>query len=69
LNGFNRVFDVAFVINGQLFAGVNAVVWVSDDFQQDLCGLSVLAATFGQLGKLTARLWAEFGRQPNRQGL
>jgi hypothetical protein len=52
-----------------LFAGVKAVVRISDDFEQDFCGVSVFAAALGHLGELAARLWAEFGRKPNRQGL
>jgi hypothetical protein len=52
-----------------LFAGVNAVVWIGNNLQPNLGGLSVVAAALGHLRKLAARSGAEFRGQSNRQGL
>jgi hypothetical protein len=69
LGGFDQIFGVAFVINGQLFAGVNAVVLVGNNFQPNLGSLSVFAAALGQLCKFPARLGTKFRRQSNCQSL
>jgi len=69
LSCFGQVFGVTFVVNGQLFAGVYAVVRLGHDFQPDLGGARVFAAALGHQRKLAARLRAEFRRQPHRQGL
>jgi len=66
---FGQVSSVTFVVNGQLFASVNAVVQIGNDLQPDLGGARVFAAALGHQRKIAARLRAEFRRQANRQGL
>jgi len=60
---------VTFVVNGQLFASVNAVVHIGNDLQPDLGGARVFAAALGHQRKIAARLRAKFRWQPHRQGL
>jgi hypothetical protein len=57
------------VVNSQLFAGVNAIVRIGDNFQPNLGGACVFAAALGHLCQLTARLRQDFLGQSNRQGL
>ncbi len=64
-----QVFGVMFVVNGQLFAGMNAVARIGGDFQPDLGGARVFAAALGHQRQLAARHRAEFGGQPNLQSL
>ena len=45
-----QVFGVALVVNRQLFAGVNAILRVSDEFLPDAGGSRVLAAALGHEG-------------------
>jgi len=66
LSCFGQVFGVTFVVNGQLFAGMNAVVQIGNHFQPDLGGARVFAAALGHQRKLAARPWTKLGRQPNR---
>jgi len=66
---FGQVSSVTFVVNGQLFASVNAVVQIGNDLQPDLGGARVFAAALGHQRKIAARLRAEFRRQPHRQSL
>src|SRR2546427_766466 len=60
-----KVFSVVLVMNGQLFAGVNSVVRISNDFQPDLGGARVFTAALGHLREIPACLRAEFRRQPH----
>jgi len=69
LSCFGQVFGVTFVVNGQLFARVNAVVQIGNNFQPDLGGSRVFAAALGHQRKLAARLRAEFRGQPHLQCL
>jgi hypothetical protein len=69
LRGFYQVFGVAFVINGQLFASVDAVMRISNNFQPDLGGARVFAAALGHYRQLAPRFGTKFRWQPNRQGL
>jgi hypothetical protein len=69
LRGFYQVFGMTLVINGQLFAGVNAVVRIGDDFQPDFGGACVFAAAFGHQRKLAPRPGTEFRRKANRESL
>jgi len=57
------------VVNSQLFAGVNAIVRIGDNFQPNLGGACVFAAALGHLCQLAARLRQDFLRQSYRQGL
>jgi len=52
-----------------LFAGINAVVQIGNDFQPDLGGTRVFAAALGHQRKIAARLRAKFRRQAHRQSL
>jgi len=64
-----QVFGVMFVVNGQLFAGMNAVARIGGDFQPDLGGARMFAAALGHQRQLAARLGAEFHGESNRQSL
>ena len=64
-----QVFGVALVMDRQLFAGINAILRVSDEFLPDLGGSGVLAATFCHEGQIATRLGAKFGRQPGVERL
>jgi len=66
---FGQVSSVTFVIYGQLFASVNAVMQIGNDLQTDLGGARVFAAALGHQRKVAARLRAEFRRQTHRQSL
>jgi len=57
------------VVNRQLFAGMNAIVWIGDKVQPNLGGARVFAAPLGHLCQLAARLRPDFLRQPYRQCL
>jgi len=67
LSSFGWVFGVAFVVDGQLFARVRAVVRIGSNFQPDRGGVRVFAAALGHHRKLAARLGTDFHRQPHRQ--
>jgi len=69
LRGFDQVFGVAFVINGQLLAGMNAILRVSSDLLPDFRGPCMFATALGHQRKFAPRLGPEFRRQPDFQGL
>jgi len=52
--GASGIFSVAFVIEGELLAGVDAVDRVGNDFVPQGGGALVVAATFGHLSELAA---------------
>jgi len=69
LNGFREIFGMTFIVNRQLFAGVNAVVRIGGDFQPDFRRASMITAALGHLRKLAARPWPDLRWQTNRQSL
>jgi hypothetical protein len=64
-----KVFGVALVMDGQLFAGVHAVLRIANDFLPDFRGTRVFAAAFGHQREIPAGFRTEFGRQPRFQSL
>src|SRR6266478_7851502 len=65
--GFGQVFGVTFEIDGQLLAGVNAVVRIGHNFLPEFRGAGVLAAALGHQRQVAARLGAKFRGQTNLQ--
>jgi len=66
LSRLGRVFGVTLVVNGQLLAGVNALVQIGNHVQPYLGGALVFAAALGHQRKIAARLRTEFRWQANR---
>ena len=64
-----KVFLVALVMDGQLFAGVHAILWIAHDFLPDFRGTRLFAAALGHRCEVTAGLGTEFGRQSRIQSL
>jgi hypothetical protein len=64
-----KVFGVALVMDGQLFARVYAVLRIANDFLPDFRGTGVFAAALGHQSEIAAGLWTEFGRQSRLQSL
>jgi hypothetical protein len=60
---------MALVVNGQLFASLNAILRIHDDFLPDFGCPCVLAAAFGHQRQFALRLRPNFGGQTNRQCL
>jgi hypothetical protein len=64
-----KILGAALVIDGQLFAGVHAVLRIANNFLPDFGGAGMLAASLGHQREIAACLRAEFGRQPRIQRL
>ena len=48
-------------MDGELFASQDTILWVGNEFEPECrCG-GVIAAAFGEQGKLASRAWAELG--------
>jgi hypothetical protein len=62
LSSFDQILGVTFVVNGQLFASVNAVVRIGGDPQPYFSGTRVFSTTLGHLRQLAARFGAKFHR-------
>jgi len=64
-----KVFGVSLVMDGQLFAGVHAILLIAHDFLPDFRGTRLFAAALGHQCEVTASLGKEFGRQSRIQSL
>src|SRR5260370_40498306 len=69
LTRFCQVFGAPFIVNGQLFAGLNAVVRIGNSFLPDLCCAPMFTAGLEHKRKFAPRFRAEFLRQTQFQRL
>jgi hypothetical protein len=67
--GTANVFSVPFVVDGQLFAGVNAIPGIRNHLLPDFRGTLIFAAALGHQRQFPLRPGADIGGQPDRQSL
>src|SRR5579859_4763782 len=69
LEGVLEIFGAAFVMDSQLFAGLDAIRWVARQFVPQGCRAVTIPPAFGHQRKLPRRARTELHRQARVQGL